>query len=299
MLKGNRCSSIHNDLSVSILLAIIVSFSGISPCFGQSNRCAEKLTTETDSLTGARIIRAATNILISEDGGKTGFALFGFLVDSTLILTVKTVGAGACVNEGDRIAFIFNDSAAVDLTHMGQFNCEAKSSIYFNDQFNNFGAFKMLSQATLSKLTVWTRSKSLTRTVDAETASRLKDLLSCFVLRAADSIFVKPLQPAFYTRVEQQPEFAGGIDAMLEFIKQNLRYPAITRRMGVQGTVYVQFLINTDGVVTDVKTIRGVHPEIDVEAERVIKLMPPWTPARQDGKPVTVQFVLPISFKLS
>jgi hypothetical protein len=74
-------------------------------------RCAETLISETDSVTSESIIRAQRNIIISEDGGKTGFAFFGLLMDSTFILTIRTVGGGACVNEGDAIHFVFADSS--------------------------------------------------------------------------------------------------------------------------------------------------------------------------------------------
>jgi periplasmic protein TonB len=102
-----------------------------------------------------------------------------------------------------------------------------------------------------------------------------------------------------FTVVEQQPEFEGGYEAMNNFIRKNLRYPASARRMGVDGTVYVQFVVGKDGSITEVKTIRGISADCDREAERVIKSMPPWRAGRQNGKPVFVRFVLPIKFKLS
>jgi periplasmic protein TonB len=102
-----------------------------------------------------------------------------------------------------------------------------------------------------------------------------------------------------FTVVEQNPEFLGGYEAMINFIKKNLRYPASARRMGVDGTVYVQFVVGKDGAITDVKTIRGISADCDREAERVVKQMPAWKPGRQNGKPVFVRFVLPIRFKLN
>jgi periplasmic protein TonB len=102
-----------------------------------------------------------------------------------------------------------------------------------------------------------------------------------------------------FTVVEQQPEFEGGYEAMMNFIKKNMRYPASARRMGVDGTVYVQFVVGKDGTITEVKTIRGISADCDKEAERVVNLMPNWKPGRQNGKPVFVRFVLPIRFKLN
>lgn len=102
-----------------------------------------------------------------------------------------------------------------------------------------------------------------------------------------------------FTVVEQQPEFQGGYEAMMNFIKKNMRYPASARRMGVDGTVYVSFVVSKDGSISEVKTIRGISADCDKEAIRVVSMMPPWKPGKQNGKPVFVRFVLPIKFKLN
>jgi periplasmic protein TonB len=102
-----------------------------------------------------------------------------------------------------------------------------------------------------------------------------------------------------FTVVEQQPEFNGGYEAMMNFIRKNVKYPASARRMGVDGTVYVQFVVGKDGSITEVKSIRGISADCDKEAERVVKMMPPWKPGKQNGKPVNVRFVVPIRFKLN
>ena len=99
--------------------------------------------------------------------------------------------------------------------------------------------------------------------------------------------------------VEQQPEFEGGYEAMMNFIKKNMRYPASARRMGIDGTVYVSFVVGKDGGINDVKVIRGISADCDKEAVRVVQAMPPWKPGKQNGKPVFVRFNLPIKFKLN
>lgn len=102
-----------------------------------------------------------------------------------------------------------------------------------------------------------------------------------------------------FTVVEQNPEFQGGYEAMMNFIRKNMRYPASARRMGVDGTVYVSFVVSKDGSISEVKTIRGISADCDKEAMRVVAMMPPWRPGKQNGKPVFVRFVLPIKFKLN
>jgi periplasmic protein TonB len=99
--------------------------------------------------------------------------------------------------------------------------------------------------------------------------------------------------------VEQQPEFEGGYEAMMNFIKKNMRYPASARRMGIDGTVYVSFVVGKNGAIDDVKVLRGISADCDKEAVRVVQAMPPWKPGKQNGKPVFVRFNLPIKFKLN
>jgi protein TonB len=102
----------------------------------------------------------------------------------------------------------------------------------------------------------------------------------------------------FYV-IEEKPEFPGGEAAMFQWIAKNIKYPDIAKENGIQGKVFVQFVIGKDGKVTDVTIVRGVDPSLDKEALRVIQSMPPWKPGKQRGKPVRVSFQLPINFKLS
>jgi periplasmic protein TonB len=99
-------------------------------------------------------------------------------------------------------------------------------------------------------------------------------------------------------RNDKQPEFKGGYEAMMRFINKQQKYPRAAKKARVEGTVYISFVVDKDGSVTDVKTIRGIHPDCDAEAERVVKLFPNWHPAILNGRPVPVRFSLPIKFKL-
>jgi periplasmic protein TonB len=101
-----------------------------------------------------------------------------------------------------------------------------------------------------------------------------------------------------FTVVEQNPEFAGGYAAMVSFIKQNMVYPAMARRMEQEGTVHVSFIVSKSGTISDVQILRGISAELDKEAIRVIQLMPPWTPGKQNGRPVNVRFVMPFKFRM-
>ena len=102
-----------------------------------------------------------------------------------------------------------------------------------------------------------------------------------------------------YNEVEVQPEYPGGMQAMFGFIQKNVKYPESAKEKGIEGKVYVQFVVEKDGSLSSFKVARGVSDDIDAEAIRVVKAMPKWTPGMQDGKPVRVQFMLPFVFKLN
>jgi protein TonB len=97
--------------------------------------------------------------------------------------------------------------------------------------------------------------------------------------------------------VENSPEMEGGYDGMINFISKELKYPAKARMDGKQGTVFVQFIVEKDGSVSNVSIARGVEASLDAEAMRVVQLTK-WKPGKQKGEVVRVRFVLPIKYKL-
>jgi protein TonB len=106
------------------------------------------------------------------------------------------------------------------------------------------------------------------------------------------------VEAEIFTVVESMPEFPGGQAKMMEFIAQNIKYPAMARESGIQGRVFVNFVVEPDGSVSNVKVLRGIGGGCDEEAVRVVKSMPNWTPGRQRGKAVRVSFNLPVRFTL-
>ena len=98
--------------------------------------------------------------------------------------------------------------------------------------------------------------------------------------------------------VEQPPEFEGGLEAMYKFISKNMKYPASARRMNIEGSVFVGFVVDADGKISEASIIKGISADCDKEALRVVQMMPKWRPGKQSGRPVRVKFVLPIKFKL-
>ncbi|MCL2040884.1 MAG: energy transducer TonB [Bacteroidales bacterium] len=98
--------------------------------------------------------------------------------------------------------------------------------------------------------------------------------------------------------VEQNPEYTGGDAARLNFLRNNIKYPQVAREIGIQGTVYVSFVVEKDGSITQVTILRGIGGGCDEEAIRVTKLMPKWKPGKQRGKEVRVSYNMPIKFTL-
>ncbi len=101
-----------------------------------------------------------------------------------------------------------------------------------------------------------------------------------------------------YIKVEKKAEFPGGTNELMAFLRSNLQYPQEALEEMIQGNVYVQFVVQKNGEITDIRIIRAVHPLLDAEAIRVIKMMPKWKPAEVNGKAVNSRFTLPLSFKL-
>jgi TonB family protein len=106
------------------------------------------------------------------------------------------------------------------------------------------------------------------------------------------------VQEEVFLVVEQMPVFPGGETALPAYLGKEIKYPAEAVKKGIQGKVFVTFVVGKDGSVTHVKIVRGVDPMLDAEALRVVNAMPKWTPGRQNGKDVAVQYTVPINFKL-
>lgn len=98
--------------------------------------------------------------------------------------------------------------------------------------------------------------------------------------------------------VEEMPEFPGGTEALQRYLAQSVRFPVIAQENGIQGRVYIQFVINQNGEVTNATILRGVDPSLDREALRVVEAMPKWKPGKQRNRPVRVSYTVPINFVL-
>ena len=103
----------------------------------------------------------------------------------------------------------------------------------------------------------------------------------------------------FFMVVENMPEFPGGDLGLMQYIQKNVKYPPIAKEYNITGKVYVSFIVDRSGSVTNVKVVRGVDKNLDAEAVRVVKSLPKYKPGKQRGKAVRVMFTIPISFTLN
>ena len=108
----------------------------------------------------------------------------------------------------------------------------------------------------------------------------------------------EPQEEVVFQVVEEMPQFPGGLSEAMKFLAKNIKYPVEAQQAKIEGRVIVRFVVGRDGSVSNVKVVRGVSPELDAEAVRVVSLMPKWIPGKQRGKAVAVKYTMPIMFRL-
>ena len=120
----------------------------------------------------------------------------------------------------------------------------------------------------------------------------------CLMTANAQKTVVSQTNQKVFDTVEQMPEYPGGMQAMIAFLQTNMKYPEDASKQKVEGRVMVQFVVETDGSVSDVHVAKQVFPSLDAEAIRVVQAMPKWTPGKEKGKVVRVKYNLPIVFRM-
>jgi protein TonB len=126
---------------------------------------------------------------------------------------------------------------------------------------------------------------------------RRRDIYKEGTLVAGRCFSVSGKDTAYYDFI-RKPEYPGGLDSLSAFLKRELVYPRKAKRKGIQGRVMVVFAVNKDGTISDIRVAESVYEDLDNEAVRVAKLMPPWKPGIIEGSPVRFSFNLPVRFRL-
>ena len=162
-----------------------------------------------------------------------------------------------------------------------------------NTKKSRFGAWKVLAALPVAALLMMVGCKPAANTEADTTAvdtSQSSSRGDGYAGEAADTVT--------FSVVENNPEFPGGEDALYKYLAENIRYPEQAKKEKVQGRVFVRFVVDKDGSVVKSEVLRGIGNGCDEEALRVVNAMPKWTPGKQRGKPVNVQYVIPVNFKL-
>ena len=123
-------------------------------------------------------------------------------------------------------------------------------------------------------------------------------VICCLMTANAQKTVVSQTSQKVYEEVEQMPQYPGGMQAMAEFLQTNMKYPEDAAKQKVEGRVMVQFVVETDGSISDVHVAKQVFPSLDAEAIRVVQSMPKWMPGKKKGKVVRVRYNLPIVFRM-
>lgn len=143
----------------------------------------------------------------------------------------------------------------------------------------------------------WDINDGVARYTDDDFSISADESLLIF-LESLSTLGDKPENDSIYQIVEEIPEFPGGVEALMDFVGKNVKYPEQAKEKEISGRVFIGFVIEKDGSVNEVKVLRGIGGGCDDEAVRVVKAMPKWKPGKQKGEPVRVSYMLPINFKL-
>lgn len=173
-----------------------------------------------------------------------------------------------------------------------KFRCLDESGDFYKIDYNGY-------ELWVSKQYTHIETESRTNNSDQEEIIDNESSDSQTIEKNSDSgIDEEAMEQEVFQIVEEMPAFPGGEDKLMEYIVQNLQYPQDALEAGIQGRVFVGFVVETDGSISNVKTLRGVGGGCDEEAERVVKSMPKWKPGRHHDKIVRVSYMVPVNFKL-
>ena len=125
----------------------------------------------------------------------------------------------------------------------------------------------------------------------------LMAMLGLTTVNAQKTVVAQKNQQVFDV-VEQMPEYPGGMQALLEYLMENVKYPEDAEKQKIEGRVIAIFVVETDGSISNVEVVKPVFPSLDAEAVRVLSGMPKWKPGMQSGKVVRVKYTVPINFQL-
>jgi TonB family protein len=278
----------------SILKNILITLAVLLQTFYAWGQCNQSITV-VEQQNSELYFSFLRQIPMADDKGRTTILTFGVTHDKSIALIFVADQADMCVERGDTITFNFVDGRQLHVLNDMDPNCDEKFAIFFGGEYGKREVLDTLKAKLIAKVTLHHKGNRVAGSFLPEKAKAFSSALRCLDEALTSESLAKELTDAQQNRifmiVEQQPEYEGGYGAMLNFIEKNLK------RLKVEGTVHVSFVIDKEGNVTEPKVIKSLSPEADSEALRVVSMMPRWKPGRQQGKPVLVRFNLPFRFK--
>ncbi len=148
---------------------------------------------------------------------------------------------------------------------------------------------------TVTQIKIVSNNVKVNTDVDIDVEANMNTKVAEYVPPEEEDVI--PEQHIFMV-VEQMPAFPGGQGALMKYLAEHIKYPELAKESGIQGRVFINFVVEPDGSIDQVKVLRGIGGGCDEEAVRVVKSMPNWIPGKQRGKPVRVSFNLPVKFAL-
>jgi TonB family protein len=283
------------SLAIVLLLLLYALRMQAQPC--------DPYTSRTHDKTGEDLYAFREYITLYDENGQKRFMVYGFLWETSLVVTVEVISEFKCLSRDSRIQLKFSDGSEWELQNTFS-NCDRQVVLNLDPGQEEL---LQLQNSTLTHLKVivegFTRAEA---DVTKQNAALIQGGIRCLSSTLQQTPPRDTLQhqrtaeeqasndsTRVYLVVEHPPEYFGGYEALGEFLKQNLQ---ISRQNRVPGTVIVSFIISNHGTIQDAKVMRSVSPQEDAEVLRVVNMMPRWKPGFQNGKPVNVRFNLPVKF---
>ncbi len=213
---------------------------------------------------------------------------------SISISFVPNVGE-LCPDKGDSVAVQFSSGRVVYLQNVLEVNCSKKFAVMLGGEYGNDTVLDSMMIRDLASVTVHHKGSKFRGDFSYGRHLFFKTSLRCLREAITSDTLANALKKVndskVFLVVEKQPEYEGGYEIMMDFIRNNMKPQKVI------GTVYVGFIIEKDGSLSEVQVVRGLTPEADSEAVRIIASMPKWKPGVQGNKIVRVRFNLPVRFK--
>lgn len=143
--------------------------------------CADLISTETDKMTGKSTTASKETLIISEDGGKTGFGIFIMDISGSLVFSIQAVGAGSCIDDDNKMNVLFRDGTRLELVNNGKFNCDGKFTLYFGGSFGKKKELEMFRTKEVETMRIWTSKSYVEKDFSSDQSKQLMKTVDCLL----------------------------------------------------------------------------------------------------------------------